>query len=180
MVTIITSRNVALTFKPPSARQRSLVETNARQLTATPMPQPPIIQFDVGPAPNPNDPQYLVDLEAWRQQVGFIYINHLTALCLVIDAEQRDKALAFLDELNSDTSDIDEYIKLLEDAGNSNPLLDYQSYVATMMQCDMGNHPSVRYVYDIACQNFVDFNQVMAILDGKREEDAVINMAATF
>lgn len=180
MITFVTSKNVPLSFNPPSARVQALALANARLLTADPMPQPPVLQFDVGPAPNPNDPQYLVDLEAWHQQVGFILVNHLTALCLVVDAEQRDNALKFLDELNSDTSDIDAYMKMLADAGNDNPVLDYQSYIATMMQCNGGSHPNVRYVFEVACNDFADFNNVTAILYGKREEAAVTEMAATF
>lgn len=180
MLSYVTSKGVPLTFKPPSARVQALALANAQQLTATPRPQPPMIEFDIGPAPNPNDPQYLVDLEAWYQQVDFILLNHLTALCLVIDAEQRDKALALLEDVNSDTSDIDAYIAMLEASGNDNPVLDYQSYIATMTQCNGGSHPNVRYVWEVACQTFNDVHNVVAVLRGQREEAAVTEMAATF
>lgn len=184
MVPYITANQIPLTFDPPSAFMRVKYKTLAENAMALNKPKPPMVQLDIHPEPQPNtnDPGYQIELEAWRQQIGYVMFNLAVAVALSIDPDQRDAALADHHErMNAHADDLGRLADVLSILGNSDKVNEYESYATTISQCFGGDHPNVQYVIQIACRDsMVDLINVRHIMAGAWEEADVQQASAGF
>ena len=184
MIPYTTANQITVTINPPSAFIRVKYKAIAENAMALLKPQAPLVQLDINPdpVPNTNDPTYQVDLEAWRQSIGSVMFNLAVASCLQIDPEVRDKALAIHDERAATHADelasLADVLVLLADSDKVN---EYEAFATMIKQCFGGDHPNVRYVLDIACQDsMVDLINVRHMISGAWEEADVQQASATF
>jgi len=184
MITYTTANQIPLTINPPSAFIRVKYKAIAENAMALLKPQAPLVQLDISPdpVPNTNDPAYQVSLEAWRQSIGYVMFNLALAVNLQIDAELRDNALAIHDErMAQHACELADLAAVLSILNNGDKVNEYEALATAIKQCFGGDHPNVRYVIDIACQDsMVDLINCVRIMQGAWEEADVQTTSANF
>lgn len=184
MITYTTANQIPLSINPPSAFIRVKYKAIAENAMALLKPNAPLVQLDISPdpVPNTNDPDYQISLEQWRQSVGYVIFNLAVAANLVIDAEQRDAALAIHDERMAQHADeLASLADVLAILAHSDKVNEYEALATAIKQCFGGDHPNVRYVLDIACQDsMVDLINCVHIMHGAWEEADVQTASAGF
>ena len=184
MIPYTTANQITVTINPPSAFVRVKYKAIAENAMALLRPVAPLVQLDIqpDPVPNPNDPDYQVKLEAWQQQIGYVMFNLAIASNLQIDPAIRDEALAMHDKRMVDHADeLASLADVLAVLNNSDKVNEYESWATTIKQVFGGDHPNVRYLVDIACQDsMVDLINCLNITRGVWEEADVQQASANF